>query len=54
LTLGRAIKPSRRLGLGNSSREPRDMPHIVELGPPREPAHVHIFDHVLAQGMSAH
>jgi hypothetical protein len=30
--------------------EPRDVPHVVELGLPREPAHVHVFDHALTQG----
>ena len=29
--------------------KPRDVPHIVELGLPREPAHVHVFDHALTQ-----
>src|SRR3990167_5852153 len=29
--------------------EPRDVAHIVELGLPREPAHVHVFDHALTQ-----
>jgi hypothetical protein len=29
--------------------EPRDMPHVIELGLPREPAHVHVFDHALTQ-----